>query len=216
MRISPNSSLVAIPMRVLFADDHVMMREALRPHLEGIADAVEVVEAGSAPDVMGRLDRGEVFDLVIIDLKMPGMNGLDGLREMRHRHPGHKFVVLSSSNEPEIIGEAMRIGASGYIPKQMSTAQMRVALQLVLTGERFIPAAVMAAGRDAVPGGSVQGIPLTAREQDILPLLREGLPNKVIAQRLGVGEVTVKTHVSNLLRKLKVKNRAQAIRRLHI
>jgi DNA-binding NarL/FixJ family response regulator len=202
-------------MRVLFADDHVMMREALRPHLEGIAEKVEVVEAGSAPDVMRRLDGGETFDLIIIDLKMPGMNGLEGLREMRDRHPGKRFVVLSSSAEPETIGEAMRLGVAGYIPKQMSTAQMRVALQLVLTGERFIPAAVMAGGKPGLPGEGVQGVSLTAREQDILPLLREGLPNKVIAQRLGVGEVTIKTHVSNLLRKLKVKNRAQAIRRLH-
>ena len=203
-------------MRVLFADDHVMMREALRPHLESIADQVEVVEAGTGPDVLRRLDNGECFDLVIIDLKMPGMNGLEGLREMRHRHPAIRFVVLSSSTEPETISEAMRIGVAGYIPKQMSTTQMRVALQLVLTGERFIPSAMMGGHRDRVTGEGITGIALTAREQDILPLLREGLPNKVIAERLGVGEVTIKTHVSNLLRKLNVKNRAQAIRRLHI
>ncbi len=203
-------------MRVLFADDHVMMREALRPHLESIADQVEVVEAGTGPDVLRRLDKGECFDLVIIDLKMPGMNGLEGLREMRHRHPAIRFVVLSSSTEPETISEAMRIGVAGYIPKQMSTTQMRVALQLVLTGERFIPSAMMGGHRERVTGEGITGIALTAREQDILPLLREGLPNKLIAERLGVGEVTIKTHVSNLLRKLNVKNRAQAIRRLHI
>ena len=203
-------------MRVLFADDHVMMREALRPHLESIADQVEVVEAGTGPDVLRRLDNGECFDLVLVDLKMPGMNGLEGLREMRHRHPAIRFVVLSSSTEPETISEAMRIGVAGYIPKQMSTTQMRVALQLVLTGERFIPSAMMGGHRDRVTGEGITGIALTAREQDILPLLREGLPNKVIAERLGVGEVTIKTHVSNLLRKLNVKNRAQAIRRLHI
>lgn len=202
-------------MRVLFADDHVMMREALRPHLERIGDHVEVIEAGSAPDVMRRLDAGEQFDLVIVDLRMPGMNGLDGLREMHHRHPNHRFVILSSTTEPETISEAMRIGAAGYIPKQMSTAQMRVALQLVLTGERFIPSAMMGGYRERLHGDGVGGLSLTGREQDILPLLREGMPNKAIAERLGVGEVTVKTHVSNLLRKLNVKNRAQAIRRLH-
>ena len=187
----------------------------MRPHLERIADDVEVIEAGSAPDVLRRLDAGEEFALVIVDLKMPGMNGLEGLREMRHRHPGQRFVVLSSNTEPETIGEAMRIGAAGYIPKQMSTAQMRVALQLVLTGERFIPSAMMGGECDRRAGGSVSGLALTGREQDILPLLREGMPNKAIAERLGVGEVTVKTHVSNLLRKLNVKSRAQAIRRLH-
>lgn len=203
-------------MRVLFADDHVMMREALRPHLERIAEDVEVVEAGSAPEVIGALDGGGAFDLVIVDLKMPGMNGLEGLREMVIRYPAMRFVVLSSSTEPETISEAMRIGAAGFIPKLMSTTQMRVALQLVLTGERFIPSALMGGDRKAPHGEGVAGIALTAREQDILPLLREGLPNKVIAERLGVGEVTVKTHVSNLLRKLNVKNRAQAIRRLHV
>lgn len=203
-------------MRVLFADDHVMMREALRPHLERIAEDVEVVEAGSAPEVIGALDGGGAFDLVIVDLKMPGMNGLEGLREMVIRYPAMRFVVLSSSTEPETISEAMRIGAAGFIPKLMSTTQMRVALQLVLTGERFIPSALMGGDRNAPHGEGVAGIALTAREQDILPLLREGLPNKVIAERLGVGEVTVKTHVSNLLRKLNVKNRAQAIRRLHV
>lgn len=202
-------------MRVLFADDHVMMREALRPHLQRLAHEVDVVEAGTAPDVMRRLDDGEQFDLVIVDLKMPGMNGLEGLRALRSRHPSVPFVVLSSNTNPDTIGEAMRIGAAGFIPKIMSTAQMLMALQLVLTGERFLPAAVMSRDSAALPSQGVAGLALTGREQDILPLLREGLPNKVIAQRLGVGEVTVKTHVSNLLRKLNVKNRAQAIRRLH-
>lgn len=203
-------------MRVLFADDHVMMREALRPHLERLAEAVDVVEAGSALEVMRRLDDGERFDLVILDLRMPGMNGLEGLREMRSSYPSMPFVVLSSDSDPETIGEAMRIGAAGFIPKLMSTAQMLMALQLVLTGERFLPSAVMSGECATFPSHhGVAGLALTGREQDILPLLREGLPNKVIAQRLGVGEVTVKTHVSNLLRKLNVKNRAQAIRRLH-
>lgn len=203
-------------MRVLFADDHVMMREALRPHLERIAAGVEVVEAGSAPEVTRRLDGGEAYDLVIVDLRMPGMNGLDGLRHMCVHYPETRFVVLSSSADPETIGEAMRIGAAGFIPKLMSTTQMQVALQLVLSGERFLPSAMMGGERAAAPCDPVAGLSLTAREQDILPLLREGLSNKVIAQRLGVGEVTVKTHVSNLLRKLKVKNRAQAIHRLHL
>lgn len=203
-------------MRVLFADDHVMMREALRPHLERIAERVEVVEAGSAPEVMRHLSGGQAFDLVIVDLRMPGMNGLDGLRQMRAHYPEMRFVVLSSSADPDTIGEAMRIGAAGFIPKLMSTTQMQVALQLVLSGERFLPSAMMGGERSVSDVDPIAGVALTSREQDILPLLREGLSNKAIALRLGVGEVTVKTHVSNLLRKLKVKNRAQAIHRLHM
>lgn len=197
-------------MRVLFAEDHVMMREALKPHIQRIAEDVEVDEAGTAADVVERLRGAGPYDLVIIDLRMPGMHGLDSLEAMMVQHPQTRFVVLSAISDTDCIAQAMRMGVAGFIPKHLSTAQMRGALQLVLAGERYVPSVVIAGRR----GRREEQRGLTQREAEILPLIREGLSNKTIAHRLGVGEVTVKTHVGNLLRKLKLKNRTEIIHRL--
>lgn len=203
-------------MRIILADDHVMIREGLRPFVERIAAGTKVLEAGSFPEVVELLKAGAV-DLVILDLKMPGMNGFQGLVTLRREYPAVRCVMLSAMADREHVLEAIRLGADGFIPKHLSGAAMVSALQLVLSGERFIPA-MLVDGSNAVGGadqtaGELIGR-LTPRERDILRLLREGHPNKVIANRLDVSEVTVKSHLGNVFRKLGVQNRLQAMKLL--
>lgn len=203
-------------MRIVLADDHVMIREGLRPFVERIAAGTQVLEAGSLPEVIQLLRAGPV-DLVILDLKMPGMNGFQGLVTLRHDFPAVRCVMLSAMADREHVLEAIRLGADGFIPKHLSGAAMVSALQLVMSGERFIPAILVDGGGNAGGGDTSAGEligRLTPRERDILRLLREGHPNKVIANRLDVSEVTVKSHLGNVFRKLGVQNRLQAMKLL--
>ncbi|MBC7953977.1 MAG: response regulator transcription factor [Rhodospirillaceae bacterium] len=200
-------------MRIILADDHVMIREGLRPFVERIAADAIVQEAGSLPDVLALVKDGPA-DLVILDLKMPGMSGFQGLVTLRQMYPQMRCVMLSAVADRDHVLEAIRLGADGFIPKHLSGAAMVSALQLVLSGERFIPAMMVERNKaDGDEGGDLIG-KLTPRERDILRLLREGLPNKVIANRLEVSEVTVKSHLGNVFRKLGVQNRLQAMRLL--
>jgi len=205
-------------MRVILADDHVMIRDGLRPFVEKLEQGVEVLEAGSVTDVMKHLAAGPI-DLVILDLKMPGMNGFQGLTAIRDAFPSVQCVILSAVADREHVLEAIRIGAAGFIPKSLSGAAMVSALQLIMSGERFIPAMLVDynfrqnnSAVDRLPEELIAK--LTPRERDILRLLREGLPNKMIATRLDVSEVTVKSHLGNVFRKLQVQNRLQAMRML--
>ncbi len=200
-------------MRIVLADDHVMIREGLRPFVEKIAPGTQVLEAGNLPDALDIL-RGGPVDLVILDLKMPGMNGFQGLVTLRREFPAVRCVMLSAMADREHVLEAIRLGADGFIPKHLSGAAMVSALQLVLSGERFIPAMLVDGNSSGeTRGGDLIGR-LTPRERDILRLLREGHPNKVIANRLDVSEVTVKSHLGNVFRKLGVQNRLQAMKLL--
>ena len=202
-------------MRIILADDHVMIREGLRPFIERVGSEVTVLEAGTLDGALAHLATPDPVDLVILDLKMPGMNGLQGLATLKRQHPQIRCVILSALSDREHVIEAMRLGADGFIPKSLSGAAMVSALRLVLSGERFIPSALMEMGdkRRGDGHGDTDLIGrLTPRELDILRLLREGLPNKVIASRLDVSEVTVKSHLGNVFRKLNVSNRLQAMR----
>ena len=203
-------------MRIILADDHVMLREGLRPFVEKLAPDTVVQEAGSFTEALAQIEANPAVDLVILDIKMPGMNGFQGLTTVKARFPAIRCVILSAMADRDHVLEAMRLGADGFIPKHLSGGAMVSALQLVISGERFIPSMLMESSApqssgDKAGSGDVLGR-LTPRERDILNLLREGLPNKVIAARLDVSEVTVKSHLGNMFRKLGVQNRLQAMR----
>ncbi len=203
-------------MRIIIADDHVMVREGLRPFLERLEDDVTVHEAGSLPEVIELLGRVGQVDLLVLDLRMPGMDGLEGLRRVRSEYPDVRTVILSSLVDRDQMLETINLGAAGYIPKHLSGGAMISALRLVLSGERFLPSMLLApeASHEQRAGGSGVAAKLTPREREVLTLLREGLPNKVIASRLNLSEVTVKSHLFSIFRKLGVQNRVQAARRL--
>lgn len=214
-RETPGERLVE--MRIIFANGHIMIREALRPFIERVAPGATVLEAGTLVETLDLI--GSDTRLVVLDLDMPGMNGLHGLAAIKQAHPAVACVILSPAIDRDNMLKAIRLGADGFIPKSLSGAAMTAALQLVLAGERFIPSLPGEQSSDGMglsrSRSKEQMIGrLTPREREIIRLLSEGLPNKVIASRLDVSEVTVKSHLGNVFRKLNVQSRLQVMRLL--
>ncbi len=203
-------------MRVLIADDHDLIRDGVKPFLEVLDDHVEISEAGNLPEALDSAGREPRPDLVLLDLKMPGMNGLQGIEKMVAMAPDARVVVISGFyNRSDILG-AIEKGAVGYIPKTMTGKSLVNALKLVLAGEVYLPAKILEAqGQEA--NGAASGndgvlSQLTSRERDILGRLIEGRTNKEIGRSLGVQEITVKVHLRNVYKKLGANNRAAAVR----
>lgn len=193
-------------MRVAICDHHALVRDALRQMLEQCAGPVEIVEASSWGQSLETLAAGGA-DLVVVEPAMPGMEPLDGIAALCQATPA-RIVVLSAIEERAAIGNLLAGGVAGYIPKRLGIQAVQAALRLILSGERFIPASMLEArGPGSKDGGETT---LTAREAEILALLRKGHSNKAIARHLDITEVTVKSHLGSLFRKLGVHNRVQA------
>lgn len=200
-------------MDILLADDHNLVREGLKPFLEKLADDARVVEASDMDEALSAASAADDLGLVILDLMMPGMDGLAGLERMRERHPGVPVVILSGHVNRADVLAAIDAGAQGYIPKTVSGAALVSALRLVLDGERYLPSVVLAEGDDAaVDAAPSVFASLSPRESEVLGHLVEGLTNKEIARKLDLQEITVKVHVRNVYRKIGAANRAQAVK----
>jgi len=202
-------------MRILIADDHSLLRDTFKSYLERSELEAEVSAAASLPEAAELARQGPALELVLLDLDMPGMNGLAGLEVLRRILPGVPVVIVSALATPENVIEAMRAGAAGFIPKTLGAKAMLGALRLVLAGERYVPAALLdearalgtreaAEARSAAPA-------FTAEEAHILDLLKKGQSNKEIARALAIEEYTVKYHLRGIFRKLGAKNRTQAV-----
>lgn len=206
-------------MRILLADDHAMVRDGLVPFLERLQPGATVIEAGSFPEARNAVRGNADVGLAILDLYMPGMNGLAGLTALREEFPALPIVILSGSTKPEDALQAIEHGACGFVPKTMRGETILGVLRLVLSGEKYIPPFLFDY-RDSQPQPATQpaaapGSPLgqlTPRERDILEMIVDGAPNKVIARELNLQEVTVKAHLRNMFRKLNVANRTEAAR----
>ncbi|MEM6824552.1 MAG: response regulator transcription factor [Pseudomonadota bacterium] len=189
---------------ILIADDHDLVRDTIAAYLlhsEGLA----VTTASNLQAVMEDLASGRVIDLVILDYKMPGMDGLNGLARARAAFPDVKFALMSGVATAEVARAAMEMGASGFFPKSLGAETMVNAVRFVLAGERFFPV------DDPAPHGNGPAYRgLTPREMQVLRGLCLGKSNKEIARELDLQEVTIKLHVKNLLQKLNVQNRTQA------
>ena len=208
-------------MRIVFADDHNLIRETVGILLKRITSDVDVIEASNYPEALVKASSGSAPDLIILDLFMPGMNHLKGLEEMRQKFPRVPIVILTGSVDLNDAYAALENGASGYIPKTIGSQPMLNALRLVLSGERFLPSMLVAdaekldlsgegRGAEMQPGNPLGK--LTPREREVVALLTAGHPNKEIARRLGLQEITVKVHLKGIYRKLGVANRTQAVR----
>jgi len=199
--------------RLVIADDHPLFRGALREAVAGMLERVEIAEAGTFEEVAGLLDRGGDVDLVLLDLKMPGVRGFSGLMYMRAQYPSVPVVVVSANDDPSAIRRCMEFGASGFIPKTLGVDDMRTAIRRVLDGGVWTPPDVdLSAGSDAETAELMARMAtLTPQQVRVLMMLSEGLLNKQIAYQLGVSEATVKAHVSAILQKLGVESRTQAV-----
>jgi DNA-binding NarL/FixJ family response regulator len=199
--------------RIVIADDHPLFRGALRQALCDVYPDVRIEEAGSLDDVIAILENGDEPDLILLDLKMPGVQGFSGLMYLRAQYPGVPAVVVSANEDAPVIRRSLDFGASGFVPKSSTAEQIRAALAAVLEGEIWVPAGIDLTedddGEDTQMAARLAT--LTPQQVRVLMMLSQGLLNKQIAYELGVSEATVKAHVSAILQKMGVESRTQAV-----
>lgn len=201
--------------RVVLADDQPAMRAALRTILE--ADGIAVVAEAGDGDTAVRAWRTHRPDVVVMDLRMPGRDGASATAELAPA--GARVLVLTTFDDDESLFGALRAGAAGFLLKNAPPEELQRAVRLVAAGEAVLaPDVVARVMRRAAAAGAAEpplDDRLTERERDVLWLVAQGLTNGEIAARLGVGEATAKTHVSNVIMKLGVRDRVQAAVRAH-
>ncbi len=199
--------------RIVLADDHPLFRDALRLTLQDALGDVSFDEAGSLNEVVELLASADDVDLVLLDLKMPGVQGFSGLALVRAQFPLIPVVVVSGSEDSSVIVRALSLGAAGFIPKSTPVPAMHTAVSAVLEGGEWIPEGIdpeATVDREADEIARRMST-LTPQQMRVLMMLREGLLNKQIAYELSVSEATIKAHVSAILQKLKVESRTQAV-----
>jgi DNA-binding NarL/FixJ family response regulator len=196
-------------MKIVHADDHPMFREGLRFFLKLLDPDVRLAEAGNLQAALDRLALEWPVDLLLLDLEMPGMNGVEGFLAIRRRFPGLPVVVVSGVSDARVVRTLIDSGVRGFIPKLGSSEQLMDGLRRVLAGEVYVPDTLFLPAAEAGSGGDADL--LTSRQLQLLPLLAEGMPNKRIADALGVTEGTVKQHLKELFRRLNARNRTQAV-----
>lgn len=220
-------------MKVLLVDDHPLILSALATVIEGLGDEVQVVGADSAAAARATLKEHQDFDLVLLDLQLGDASGFDVLEEFRSAYPALPVVVISASDRASDVIRSIDQGAMGFVPKRSSTETLSQALRLVMSGGIYVPPMTLGheEARPAAPvvneklqqiqqqalAGAYQrhdgldSLALTPRQTDVLALLLQGKPNKIIARELGVSVETIKDHVAAVLKALGVSSRTQAV-----
>ena len=206
-------------MRLLLVDDHVLFRAGLALLLRPALDDATILEAGTCAEAFAVLARDGPVDLILMDLQMPGMPGLDGIAHVRERHPDVPVVALSSSDDRDTVLSALDAGAMGFIPKSSTSAVLLSALRLILAKGIYLPPSAFLADRAQPPPPAARGagtkepaeLGLTQRQSDVLYRILQGKPAKVICRELGLSTTTVKVHTSAVLRALNVTTRTQAV-----
>lgn len=218
-------------MNVLIIDDHALFRQGLAMVLSDLYSDIEITEAGSANLAIELCTSSNAFDIVLLDLAMEGMSGLEVLHLLGEILPDVPIVIVSASENPADIRAAFQAGAKGYMLKTSSVQVLKPALQLVLSGERYIPQVTLEIEEDIlVPASSSGGRgaassdgsqrfangdlmvkTLTARQEEVLVQMARGQSNKEIARNLGMLEGTAKVHVKTIFQKFDVNNRTMAV-----
>lgn len=218
-------------MKVLLIDDHPLILSALQSVILGLGENVKVTGVPSAQAARAALKKDATFDLALLDLHLGDSNGFDFLTELRSNHPALPVVVVSASDRTSDVIRAIDLGAMGFVPKRASTETLFEALHLVLSGGIYVPPMSMALGQPTPAQRSeeqeslgvaadtahtqdsfkLESLGLTTRQSDVLALLLQAKPNKLIARELGISVETVKDHVAAVLRVLKVSSRTQAV-----
>jgi DNA-binding NarL/FixJ family response regulator len=198
-------------VRILLCDDHALFREGLELVLAQLDDDVELVGVGDAEAALARVAEDDDLDLLLLDLQLPGRDGLAALVEIRRDHPAVPVVVLSASERPEDVRAALDGGAVGFIPKSTRGSVLLGALRLVLSGGVYVPPLML----DAPPAPSRNdAAELSPRQVEVLRLVARGLTNKEVSQVLGIAPGTVKSHIVRIYEILDVTNRTEAAMRM--
>jgi DNA-binding NarL/FixJ family response regulator len=211
-------------VKVLLVDDHALFREGISMILKNLMGAVEVFEAGSCRDGLSLLARQPGLDLVLMDLGLPDMSGIEGIALIREQYPDVPVVALSSSEDKATVLSALDNGAMGFIPKTSNSSILTGALRLILAHGIYLPPSVFLADRRALAASpalpvssatprqtSPSDLGLTVRQAEVLHRILQGKPSKVICRELDLSSSTVKTHTSAVLRALNVTTRTQAV-----
>lgn len=201
------------PISVMIADDHSMVREGIKQILELDGDIRVSAEAGSGRECIDVLDERKT-DVLLLDINMPDMNGLQVLQYLRERKTSIKILILTIHNEVEYLARAVEIGVDGYVLKDSDSSVLKKAIFTINSGDKFIQPELTPILnkrlKDKALNAKTFEDTLTRREIEVLKLLAEGLFNKEIAYTLSISEKTVKNHVSNIFKKINVSDRTQA------
>ena len=201
--------------RVLIADDHPLYCEALRAVVPQACPDAEICEAASQAEVLAAVDSDAAFDLVLLDLNLPGASGFSCLSALRRVAPLTPVVVISAVDDARTMQDVILGGANAYVPKSAPRQVLTNTMRAILAGGTYMPAEVVAALRQShsrareEPAAALDE--LTLRQRRVLELMSQGMSNKQIARALAISEITVKAHVSSIFRKLGVTNRVQAV-----
>lgn len=208
-------------MKILIADDHTLFRDALSLYINQIEPDYKLSVARDIKEVVELLEIDSVYDLVLLDYRMPGMNGFQGLKKIHQSWPRLRVALMSGIANEEEVKMSLELGAVGYFPKTMPGHAMVKGFQQIMAGEKFIPLdhntnrlmptyePTFQTSPDKAANQDATAPHLTAREMDVLDHLLQGESNKVIASALGLQVVTVKLHVRSLCKKLGAQNRTQ-------
>ena len=199
--------------RFVIADDHPLFRDALKHTLGNLYDPAEIVLTGSLEEVNLALQHNADYDLVLLDLRMPGVQGFSGLVYLRTQFPTVPIVVVSAVDDNHTIRRAIKLGALGFIPKSLAVNEMAAAIKAVLEGHIWVPEGINLDDSEDSDADEIAArmASLTPQQMRVLMMLREGLLNKQIAYELSISEATIKAHVSAILQKLNVESRTQAV-----
>ncbi|WP_100640957.1 response regulator [Marinobacter salexigens] len=208
--------------KILIADDHPLFREAISSVIASGVAGSEVLQTDDLDSALLVTRENDDIDLILLDLNMPGMNGLNGLMTLRNEAPTIPVVIVSAEEDKQVVLQAITYGAVGFITKSSPRTEMTQAIQQILNGNVYLPSDIIRTGKESSntsrrsrqednPVSPEMLNSLTRRQLLVLERMSKGESNKQIAYNLNIAETTVKAHVSAILRKLGVHNRVQAI-----
>lgn len=197
----------ALKIRVLLVEDHQVVREGLRALLQAEPDIAVAGEAADGREALQKV-AGTSPDVVLMDVGLPGLNGIEAIRVIREAHPHLSFLVLSMHDDAQTVERALRAGARGYVLKGLGVAQVCAAIRQVHRGDVYLSPQLSAHH----PPGPVEKDPLSPREREIVQLVAEGYTSRQIAERLGLSTKTVSNHRANIIEKLGVRTTAGLVR----